>query len=83
LIFTTSIVGSADPPGIGGAITVASLNHLARPDEKGLRDLKTEGLGSFEVDDEFVEGRQFHREVGRLCSSEDLVNEAGRAPVPG
>jgi hypothetical protein len=50
-------------------------DHLIRPRQERGRNGETEGLGAFEVDDEFELAWLLDREIGGLGALEDLVDE--------
>jgi hypothetical protein len=56
------------------------LDDLIGAGEKRWRQSEAERLGCCEVDDHIEFGRLLDRDVGRLFTSQDFVNEVGRAP---
>src|SRR6516164_2885770 len=59
-----------------------SLNDLVGGGQQRFRDGEAEGLGGFEVDDQFELGRLFDRDIGRLRPPQNLVDKDSGAPVP-
>jgi hypothetical protein len=44
----------------------ASFDHFVGKSNQLIRHGKSEGLGGFEVDDQFEFGRRLHRKIGKL-----------------
>ena len=61
--------------------TTSLFNHIVCGGEQRLRYIEPKRLGGLEVDHEFVLGRRLHRQVGRLLTSENAIDIAGRAAV--
>ena len=55
-------------------------DHLVGAQQDGGWQLEADGLGRFEVEDEFKFGRQLNRQVARLLTAQDLVDISGAAP---
>src|SRR5215470_10942723 len=53
-----------------------SLDHFVGAGEYRGRNFKSERLGGFEVDHQFVLGRGLHRQVGRLFALENAIDVA-------
>ena len=58
-----------------------SLEHLIRPRQHVRRNCQADLLGGFQIDDELKFRRLLDRQVGWLCSFENLVDIDGGAPV--
>ena len=56
------------------------MDHFIGLEEEGWRDGQAEGLRGLEVDDQLERHRSLHRQVGRLGTLQDLVDEGGGAP---
>src|SRR5262245_56285763 len=60
----------------------ALIDYLGRLEEQRLRDCQADGLGRFEVNDQFELRRLLHRQVGGLGTLQDLVNVDGGGEPP-
>src|SRR6266699_2148310 len=71
------------PPWPGGRPSswlTSSPDHFIGLEEDGRGNRQAEGLGSLEVDDQFVPHGLLNGEVPRLGSFEDLIHIGGDAP---
>src|SRR5262249_57405742 len=55
------------------------LDHLVGEREQLLGNCQAQRLGSRQIDDELKLGRLLDRNIGRVCSAQDLVDEVGGA----
>src|SRR5438876_2452297 len=58
-----------------------SFDHLVGAGEQGRSHRKAERLGSLEIDRQLEFRRLFNRQLGSLCSIENLDDERRRAPA--
>jgi hypothetical protein len=54
-----------------------SLDHLVGADKEKVRNCQAKSLGSFEVEVQFITGRLLHGELGRLGTTNDLIDVGG------
>jgi hypothetical protein len=74
-------MGPGRQEGAGGGLAAETLlNHLVGPDEDGLGERDSQGLGRFQIDRQLEARGLLNREVGGLRALEDLVHVDGGAP---
>jgi hypothetical protein len=56
-------------------------DHFVGNGEHAWRDCEAERLGGLKVDNQFVLGPRWHRQVGRFSTLKDAIDVSGRSPV--
>ena len=75
------VVAALMPPMSGAAVALrkrsgpASLDYLVGEQLHRIGHIKTERVGGLNVDHELVLGRQLHRKISGICSTENAIND--------